>query len=237
MGRLMAAPVVETHSLSKTFGVTPVLREVEFRLLPARGAVIVGANGAGKSTFVSILAGLVAPSEGRALIFGEDSRRLGPRYRRRIGMISHQSFLYPNLTGRENLEFYASLFGLADPRAAAGIWLERVGLGAAAEQRVRGYSRGMEQRLAAARALIPDPALLLLDEPFASLDVQGAELMAALITEALGRGCALVLAAHRIPELGGVEFDVYELARGRMIASGKTSAAPRGGRLRSLLGR
>jgi ABC-type multidrug transport system ATPase subunit len=237
MGRLMAAPVVETHSLSKTFGVTPVLREVEFRLLPGRGAVIVGANGAGKSTFVSILAGLVAPSEGRALIFGEDSRRLGPRYRRRIGMMSHQSMLYPNLTGRENLEFYATLFGVADPRAAAGLWLERVGLGAVAEQRVRGYSRGMEQRLAAARALIPEPSLLLLDEPFASLDAQGSELMAGLAAEALARGCALVIAAHRIPELAGAEFDVYEIARGRMIASGKTSAAPRVGRLRTLLGR
>jgi heme ABC exporter ATP-binding subunit CcmA len=237
MGRLMAAPVVETHSLSKTYGVTPVLREVEFRLLPGRGAVIVGANGAGKSTFVSILAGLVAPSEGRALIFGEDSRRLAPRYRRRIAMISHQSFLYPNLSGRENLEFYASLFGVADPRAAAAGWLERVGLGAAAEQRVRGYSRGMEQRLAAARALISEPALLLLDEPFASLDVQGSELMASLMAEALARGCAIVLAAHRIPELAGAEFDVYELARGLMVASGKSGAAPRGGRLRSLLGR
>jgi heme ABC exporter ATP-binding subunit CcmA len=233
----MAAPVVETHSLSKTYGVTPVLREVEFRLLPGRGAVIVGANGAGKSTFVSILAGLVAPSAGRALIFGEDSRRLTPRYRRRIGVMSHQSFLYPNLSGRENLEFYATLFGVADPRAAAAAWLERVGLGAAAEQWVRGYSRGMEQRLTAARALISEPALLLLDEPFAALDVQGSELMASLVAEALARGCAIVLAAHRIPELAGAELDMYELARGRMVASGRTSTAPRGGRLRSLLGR
>lgn len=233
----MAAPVVETHLLSKTYGVTPVLRGVEFRLLPGHGAVLVGANGAGKSTLLSILAGLAAPSEGRALIFGADSRRMGARYRRRIGLISHQSMLYPNLTGRENLEFCATLFGVDEPHIAAAAWLERVGLVAAANQRVRGYSRGMEQRLAAARALLPEPALLLLDEPFASLDVQGAELMAGLIAEATARGCAVVIAAHRVPELPGAEFDVYELARGRMVASGKTGGSQRGGRLRSLLGR
>jgi heme ABC exporter ATP-binding subunit CcmA len=237
MGRLMAAPVVETHSLSKAFGVTPVLREVEFRLLPGRGAVVVGGNGAGKSTLLGILAGLVMPSEGRALIFGEDSRHLGARYRRRIGMISHLSFLYPNLTGRENLEFYAKLYSVPDPRAAAAAWLERVGLAAAADERVRGYSRGMEQRLGAARALIAEPSLLLLDEPFASLDADGTELMTRLVAEALARGCSLIIAAHRLPHLAGAEVEVYELARGRMVAAGKPESAHRVGRLRSLLGR
>ena len=170
----MSAPVVETHSLAKTYGLAPVLREVDLRLLPGAGAFVIGGNGAGKSTLLRILAGLEAPSGGHALVFGQDTRRLAARYRRRIGMMAHQSFLYPNLTARENLEFYAELYSLADPRASAELWLERVGLADVADTRVRTFSRGMEQRLSAARAMLAEPALLLLDEPFASLDHDGA---------------------------------------------------------------
>ncbi|HWN56749.1 MAG TPA: ATP-binding cassette domain-containing protein, partial [Methylomirabilota bacterium] len=103
----MSASIVETHALAKTYRLAPVLRDVNLRVLPGRGAFVIGGNGAGKSTLLRILAGLEAPSDGRALVFGQDTRRLGARYRRRIGMMGHQSFLYPNLTARENLEFYA----------------------------------------------------------------------------------------------------------------------------------
>ncbi|MEI4896469.1 ATP-binding cassette domain-containing protein, partial [Klebsiella pneumoniae] len=84
-------------------------------------------NGTGKSTLLKILSALIAPSDGNALVFGEDTRRFSARYRRGIGMVSHQSFLYPNLTARENLDFYAELYGIADP-SAVDSWLERVGL-------------------------------------------------------------------------------------------------------------
>jgi heme ABC exporter ATP-binding subunit CcmA len=232
----MAAPVVETHALGKSFGLNPVLREIDFRLLPGRGALILGANGAGKSTLLAILAGLEAPTEGRALVFGVDTRRMSPRYRRRIGMLSHQSFLYPNLTARENLEFYAELYGVTDPRGAAGAWLEHVGLQKFADERVRGYSRGMEQRLAAARALIAEPALLLLDEPFASLDSDGVALMARLIGATLQRGGSLVASAHGVPEIPGAELELYLIERGKM-APFQEKEEVRRGRLRSLLGR
>ena len=106
----MSAPVVETHSLAKTYGLSPVLREVELRLMPGAGAFVIGGNGAGKSTLLRILAGLEAPSDGYALVFGQDTRKLAARYRRRIGVVAHQSFLYPNLTARENLEFYGELY-------------------------------------------------------------------------------------------------------------------------------
>src|SRR6266478_5095260 len=131
----MSASIVETHSLAKTYRLA--------RVLPSRGAFIIGGNGAGKSTLLRILAGLEAPSDGRALVFGQDTRRLGPRYRRRIGMMGHQSFLYPNLTARENLEFYAELYALADPSTAAASWLERVGLAGFADARIHDFSRGM----------------------------------------------------------------------------------------------
>src|ERR1019366_2169794 len=171
----MPAPVVETRSLAKTYGPAVVLREVQLRLLGGAGAFIIGGNGAGKSTLLRILAGLEAPSDGQALVFGQDTRRLAARYRRRIGLMAHQSFLYPNLTARENLEFYAELYSCAHQ------WLGRVGLAEVADTRVRAFSRGMEQRLSVARAMLAEPALLLLDEPFASLDHDGAEIVAALI--------------------------------------------------------
>src|SRR5260370_33377561 len=99
----MSASIVETHALAKTYRLAPVLRDVNLRVLPGRGAFVIGGNRAGKSTLLRILAGLEAPTDGRALVFGQDTRRLGPRYRRRLGVRAHQSFLHPNLTSRGNL--------------------------------------------------------------------------------------------------------------------------------------
>ncbi len=241
----MSAPVVETHSLAKSYRLAPVLRDVNLRLMPGRGAFVIGGNGAGKSTLLRILAGLEAPSDGRALVFGNDTRKLGPRYRRRIGMMAHQSFLYPNLTARENLEFYAELYSIADPVAAAALWLERVGLTGFADGRIRAFSRGMEQRLSAARAMLAEPALLLLDEPFTALDADGVAMVTTLILSAIERGASVLATAHAVPEvslnglLGGVEFEVFELAHGRLMpyAPKEKEEVRRGGRIRSILGR
>jgi heme exporter protein A len=233
----MSAPVVETHGLAKTYGLAPVLRDVDLALLPGAGAFVVGANGSGKSTLLRILAGLEAPSGGRALVFGQDTRKLAARYRRRIGLMAHQSFLYPNLTARENLEFVADLYSLADPHASADQWLGRIGLAEVADTRVRTFSRGMEQRLSAARAMIAEPALLLLDEPFASLDHAGAEIIAGLIRGAIERGASVIATAHGVPEIEGVEFAAYEISRGLLREHAHKEEVRRGGRLRSLLGR
>jgi heme exporter protein A len=225
----MSAPVVETHRLAKTYGLLPVLRDVDLRLLAGAGAFVIGGNGAGKSTLLRILAGLEAPSAGHALVFGQDTRNLAARYRRRLGMMAHQSYLYPNLTARENLEFFAELYSLADPRMYAEQWLARVGLADVADTRVRTFSRGMEQRLSA--------ALLLVDEPFASLDHEGAEVMASLIRAAIDRGAAVIATAHAVPEIEGVEFEVYEISRGRLTEHAHKEEVRLSGRLRSLLGR
>jgi heme ABC exporter ATP-binding subunit CcmA len=233
----MAAPVVETHGLAKTYGLAPVLREVDLRVLPGAGAFVVGGNGAGKSTLLRMLAGLEAPSGGNALVFGQDTRRLAARYRRRIGMMAHQSFLYPNLTARENLEFYAELYSLADTRAAADRWLARVGLTDVADARVRTFSRGMEQRLSAARAMVAEPGLLLLDEPFASLDHSGAEIVAGLIRAAIERGAAVIATAHAVPEIDGVEFAVLQISRGLLTPQVHKEEVRLSGRIRALLGR
>src|ERR1700693_3637265 len=143
-GLVMARPAVETRALTKTFGVTPVLREVALQIEEGSCAMLIGGNGSGKSTLLRIIAGLSQPTSGDAIVFGENSRNFGLA-RRRIGMLTHQSWLYPNLTARENLEFYAELYGLSHRDDVAMKWIEAVGLAASSHERVREFSRGMEQ--------------------------------------------------------------------------------------------
>ncbi len=231
---MMATPVVETHALSKSFGETPVLRDVNLKLFAGRAAVLIGGNGAGKSTLLRILGGLSRPSAGRVTVFGEDSLSLSHQSRRRIGMLSHQSWLYPNLTARENIEFYATLYGVPHSQAACDRWLDQVGLLAVADERVRSFSRGMEQRLSLARAMLVEPMLLLLDEPFAALDPDGVAMASGLIRAQVERGCAVAMTAHGALQLDGLELEACSVARGRLVPYGEES---RGGRVRSMPGR
>jgi len=216
-GRMMYAALIEARGLDKSFGTSLILRRVNFAVAAGCAAMIIGRNGAGKSTLVRILAGLSTPSAGEALLFGIPSRALEPVVRRRVSIVTHQSFLYLNLSARENLEFYAELYGVAGAHAEIARWLERVGLSAVADARVRTFSRGMEQRLTLARALLPRPEVLLMDEPFAALDGEGVALVAALLRKAIGRGCAVVLTAHQPIAIDGLRCELYEIVRGRML--------------------
>ena len=229
----MSALAVEARALSKVFGLTPVLHDTDFQISTGRAVTIIGGNGSGKSTLLSMFAGLTLPTQGLLWVFDEDTRSFGARSRRRIGMMSHQSFLYPNLTARENLEFYGRLYGLSDLHRLADSWLDRVGLADSARERVRTFSRGMEQRLAAARAMLHRPPLLLLDEPFASLDSEGVARIKSILKSAVSEGCTLVTTAHQPIEIEGVDFELLEISRGQMVPYKAKEA--RRGRLRSLL--
>jgi heme exporter protein A len=211
----MARPAVETRALTKTFGVTPVLREVALQIDEGGCAMLIGGNGSGKSTLLRILAGLSQPTSGDALVFGENSCSLGLA-RRRIGMLTHQSWLYPNLTARENLEFYAELYGLSHRDTVSTKWIEAVGLAASSNERVREFSRGMEQRLSIARTMMIEPDLLLLDEPFAALDPAAVAIAGDLIRAAIARGCAALITAHSPFDLG-IEVARYQLTNGRVL--------------------
>lgn len=225
----MARPVVETRALTKTFGVTPVLREVGLQIHEGRCAILIGGNGSGKSTLLRILAGLSQPTSGDAIVFGENSRNLGVA-RRRIGMLTHQSWLYPNLTARENLEFYAELYGLPDRAELATKWIESVRLGASANDRVREFSRGMEQRLSIARTMMTAPDLLLLDEPFAALDPDAVAIVGALIRSAIAHGRAALITAHTSLDLG-IDVDRYQIANGRVVPLRDETRAPQRSRM------
>jgi len=229
--REMSSLPIEARSVHKAFGLTPVLRGVSLKVDQGEGAIVVGHNGSGKSTLVRILAGLSSVSAGEALLFGQPARKLPPGNRRRVGLVTHQSFLYPKLTARENLEFYSELYGLDDRAINVSGWLERIGLAKVADERVSTFSRGMEQRLTLARATITTPDILLMDEPFAALDADGVALALGLIEQALGRGCAIVITAHEPFQIGRMTFTSYALVRGRLHPApgdSKTEAAAEG---------
>jgi heme exporter protein A len=206
---------IEARDVGKNFGLSPVLRGVTLKIDEGEGAIVFGSNGSGKSTLVRILAGLSSTSAGESLLFGQPARKLQPHDRRRVGLLTHQSFLYPRLTARENLEFYAGLYRI-DHTISIGDLLERTGLASVADERVRTFSRGMEQRLTLARAIIARPDVLLMDEPLTALDAEGVELAMGVIEEALGRGCATVVTAHERFQLGRLPFTSYALIHGRL---------------------
>lgn len=210
---------VEARQVGKTFGLSPVLRAVTLKVDQGEGALVIGCNGSGKSTLVRILAGLSSASGGEALLFGQPARRLQSHNRGRVGLITHQSFLYPRLTARENLEFYAELYRLDHRASRVSALLERIGLASVADERVSTFSRGMEQRLTLARATIAAPDVLLMDEPFAALDADGVELALDLIEEAVNRRCALVVTAHEHFQFARLTFTSYALVHGRLRPS------------------
>jgi heme exporter protein A len=215
-----AAAVVEVAGLTKRFGHVRALRGVDFALGTGESLAVFGPNGAGKTTLLRILAGLLKADGGVVRFGGEALVRGNAAHRRRVGLISHHSLLYDGLTAAENLVFYARLYSVAEPRAAAARALAGVGLAARAADQVGTFSRGMVQRLAIARALLHDPDVMLLDEPFSGLD-QGA---AATLRELLGRLRAerrtMVLVTHNIDE--GLELATHVAIQvaGRFVSLG-----------------
>ena len=181
---------------------------------------VAGPNGAGKTTLLRLLAGLMRPSAGEVRIRGQRPTRDDPGPRRAIGLLSHHTFLYDDLTPAENLHFTARLYGLADAAGATRAALEEVGLTARADTPVRHLSRGLLQRAAIARALLHQPDILLLDEPFTGLDAPSADRFRALLAAQLARGRALVLVSHHLAEAWDLATHVAVLSGGRWALEG-----------------
>lgn len=192
--------MLRAEALYRAFGSIIALDDVSFTLNAGETLAVFGPNGAGKSTLLRTLAGLLRPSRGAVFIDGERYDGRASRLRRQIGWISHQSQLYDPLTALENLTFAARLYRLPRPQAAARAALERVGLGGRLDSPVRTLSRGLVQRTAIARALLHEPRLLLLDEPFTGLDVAAARRLRELLAEQVRAGHAVVLVTHNVDE-------------------------------------
>jgi heme ABC exporter ATP-binding subunit CcmA len=211
--------------LQRRFGGVAVLAGVDLTVVPGEVIVLFGPNGAGKTTLLRVLATLLRPSAGRLHLFGDDATRHPPAALRRIGYVGHESACYPDLTGAENLTFYARLYELEDAAArvdAALVWAQ---LGAAARRPARTYSRGMWQRLALARALLHAPALVLLDEPFSGLDPDGTALLTDKLRALGAAGAAVVFSTHDIGAAATVASRAVLLRRGQIAWQGQAPDA------------
>ncbi|MCW5888999.1 MAG: heme ABC exporter ATP-binding protein CcmA [bacterium] len=217
----MAAPAVRAAGLRRTYGATAVLAGVDLTVAPGDVVVLLGPNGAGKTTLLRTLATLLRPTAGTLELFGVDATRRPMEAKRRLGWVGHESGCYADLTAAENLAFHASVHGLVDAGARIAELVAWAGLEAAMRRPVRVYSRGMQQRLALARALLHRPSLLLLDEPYTGLDPHGAATLDALLADCARDGTAVVLSTHDSARIAALATHAVLLARGRIAWSGR----------------
>ncbi|NPV06581.1 MAG: heme ABC exporter ATP-binding protein CcmA [Anaerolineae bacterium] len=222
----MSAPVVvQAEGVSKSFGARTALAQVDLELCAGELVALLGPNGAGKTTLLRILATLARPTSGTVRLFGLDAARQAQQIRPSLSLLSHRTFLYDDLTAEQNLAFYARMYDLRDGAGRAAELLERVGLSHRQGDLVRTFSRGMQQRLALARALLHRPSLLLLDEPYSGLDPQAAETLSDLLVEMRERGCTVLLTTHDLAQGLSLAERVLVLARGRLVHDSPCSAA------------
>ncbi len=223
----MTAPAFDrlaVDQLSRHFGRRRALANVTFDAPAGTLLGLLGPNGAGKSTLLAMLATLLRPTSG-TIRFGGLATISGDGHtgapaadlRAAIGMLGHDLFLYPELTARENLAFFAGLYGEADPEAAAGQALERARLADRASDPVGSFSRGMRQRVALERALIHDPRLVLLDEPFTGLDDRSVGLLTARLRELRDEGRIVLVATHDLDLVDGLFDQAVFIRDGRMV--------------------
>jgi len=191
--------MVVVSSVSRSFGRRRAVDSVDFSLAAGECLALFGPNGAGKTTLLRVIAGLLKPTLGTVRVAGA-SLRDDASGRERVGLISHQSMLYGALTARENVEFAARLYGLEDPGGEATRALERIRLLDRAAVPVRSLSRGMQQRVSIARAIVHDPSVVLLDEPYTGLDAIGGAALTEVLQTLRASRAALVLVTHNIEE-------------------------------------
>ena len=205
---------IDAKGVARRFGTRWILRGVTLQLRAGETVGLLGANGSGKSTLLRIFGTLLKPSAGSATVLGHDVVRAADAVRARIAFLSHEPGLYEDLTARENLLFAATMLGIGP--ATVDSVLARVELGYAANERVRGFSAGMERRLSVARMLLSRPGLLLLDEPYSNLDADGISMMSGLISEAVRSGAAALVVLHELAPAAGILSRTITIRDGRV---------------------
>jgi heme exporter protein A len=227
------AGAIQAVGLTRRFGALVALDRVDLAVAQGECVAVFGPNGAGKTTLVRLLTLGLRPDAGRLRLAGLDPRRDERRVRQRIGVISHQCHFYDNLSPAENLGFFARLHGVPDPAGRSAELLDAVGLAHRAHDAAGGLSRGMQQRLSLARALIHDPSLVFLDEPFSGLDLHAALMLRSTLGRLHDDGCTVVLVTHDLRQ--GLELSDrwILLAQGRIVASGRSEATDPEGFARS----
>jgi len=208
---------IKAAGLTKSFGGFEALRGIDLNVKKGEFYTLFGPNGAGKTTFIKILSTLVKPTTGKLTVSGHDALK-GPDLVRRVtGVLSHDPFLYENLSAFENIRFFGTLYGVEEPGERAREVIERVGLGRREHDIVRTFSRGMKQRLAVARAIVHDPGVLLLDEPYTGLDQHGARVFGEMLSILKSDRRTILMTTHNIDEGLDRSDRVGILAGGRMV--------------------
>jgi len=208
---------VEAARLTVVFSRVPVLRDVDLAVAPGESVALMGANGAGKSTLLKCLAGAVRPSTGQVRWFGNSVAR-SPVVRRQIGFVGHECGLYTEMTALENLMFAGRMYGVECVGDRAWELLAAIGLEPQADRLVGQLSQGMRRRLAIARALVHEPLLILLDEPFASLDAEGRRWLERFFQRWRCAGRTVCFASHDARQSHVLADRIVRLDAGRIVA-------------------
>lgn len=216
---------LEGRRLVCRYGPTRALDGVDIAAAGGEILAVVGPNGAGKTTLLRTLSGEKRPDRGEVLLDGSPVSGADPRWRGRVGLVSHRPGLYAKLSVAENLTFFASLHAVPNARDAAGLALEAVGAAALAGTRGEALSRGQSQRVALARSLLHDPDILFLDEPFTGLDPAGAAALEATLRARRTAGGVIVLVTHDLRRCLGLANRVTVLRGGRKVHDGATGEA------------
>jgi heme exporter protein A len=213
---------IEIDAVGRRFGIRWVLRGVTLQVNRGEVVGLLGANGSGKSTLLRVVATLLRPNAGRVSVNGMDVVRKPNGVRAQLGFLAHTPGIYDDLTARENLQFAADMLGVSGAEIP-GI-LERVGLSHVANDRARGFSAGMQRRLALGRLILRHPSVLLLDEPYANLDTAGVALMNSVISDIIAAGGTALVALHELAPARAILDRTVTLVDGRVAAEAGAEA-------------
>jgi ABC-2 type transport system ATP-binding protein len=218
--------MIEATRLTKKFGEFTAVDELSLSVQPGQVVALLGPNGAGKTTTVRMLAGILAPTSGRAMVGGLDVTQAPQQVRRQVGMLTEVPGLYLRMQAMEYLDFFGQLYGLSAPQrqARAAALLSRFGMADAVDKRLSEYSKGMRQKLALIRAMLHDPGVLLLDEPTSAMDPQSARLVHDAIAGLQSDQRAIVLCTHNLAEAEALADRIAIIRRGRIVAEGTAAA-------------
>lgn len=217
--------------MARRFGRRWVLRGIDLDIQPGQVVALTGRNGSGKTTLLRLIASVLRPSRGDIRVFGYHTIHEGGSVRPLVGMLAHNAGIYDDLTAAENLIFALRMAGRSARGAPIAATLERVGLGSFASERVRGFSAGMRRRLGLARLLLRPPRLLLLDEPYASFDQDGIELVNEFAAHIRTQDGAVILSTHDLARAAGVADRRAHIADGLLTEEPLAGGAdPAGGR-------
>ena len=211
--------ILRAEGIQKRFDTRVVLRDAEIEIAPGGITLLLGTNGSGKTTLANILATLLTPDRGRLTADGVPVANRRAASRRKIGFASHRPLLYLGLTPLENLSFFGGLAGVRAPERRAMELLERLGMAPFARSPVERFSRGMLQRIVLARALLADPEILLLDEPYTGLDEEGVAVVNDVLRDARERGTGSLVITHEPERVRALATRVLRMHAGRVEAA------------------